>query len=104
MPRFAYLWSPVSSTGVVFLVAAFAALPAVNAQQSDDPAVVEAALEESKQRIVELVAELGSREFAARERSADQLTQMGTIVIPQLRSVIESTDRKSTRLNSSHAR
>ncbi|MCP4888727.1 MAG: hypothetical protein GY904_19200 [Planctomycetaceae bacterium] len=101
MPRFAFLWSPGTGTGIVFLVSALAAMPAVNAQQSDDPALVEAALEGSQQRIVELVAELGSREFAARERSADQLTQMGTTVIPQLRSVIESTDDPEVRLRAS---
>lgn len=101
MSRFAFLMTSFSNRSVVFLVSTLAGLPAVNAQQSDDPAVVEAALEESRRQIVELAAELGSREFATRERSADQLTQMGAIVIPQLRSVIESTDDPEIRLRAS---
>lgn len=45
-----------------------------------------------------LVARLGAREFAVRERATDQLVEIGTAIIPRLRKVRESADDPEIRL------
>jgi hypothetical protein len=52
----------------------------------------------SAEQIEQLVAELGAREFASRERAADELTGIGTAIIPRLRRVAASSDDPEIRL------
>ena len=101
MPRRVRSRYSISALFVVCLITVSSAVTPVSAQQPNDSAGEELIAGETPLQIKGLVAELGAREFATRERAADRLTQIGTSVIPHLRGVVASSDDPEVRLRAS---